>query len=315
MKYHIFYTLRSSDYIEEASAKLNELGYRTILHSHTPRVRLVYRIFLFIYIVSSIQMVMRIYFRLFVRKNEFHIIRGDVIIMFDSNIWNPNTKYFTKKFGVEPIIWFWNPMTTYSSSKMKKIVKNNTEIYTYNFKDMDLYDVKYHHQFYWGDWLDEIVDHEIDCIFVGTDKGRMEQLEALYNILIKAKLTPFFHVVSNYNKGKLDFVKSDKMAYNEVMDVVRKSKCVVDFNAPANFGGLSLRALESVYNNKKIISNDESIKSHSFYSTDNVLIFNKDTSIEELTKFIESECEYTKDVIEKYSIENWLINITSKSRI
>lgn len=65
------------------------------------------------------------------------------------------------------------------------------------------------------------------------------------------------------------------MSYNEVIDLVRRSKAVVDMMPDAQ-AGLSLRPLEALFMKKKLITNFRQIKEFSFYHPDNVFIMGED---------------------------------------
>ena len=69
--------------------------------------------------------------------------------------------------------------------------------------------------------------------------------------------------------------------------------------------GLSLRPFESIFFNKKLITNNSNIKNYDFYRKENIFILNYD-DISMLKSFVDSDyLELPKNIIDNYDFQSW----------
>jgi len=147
--------------------------------------------------------------------------------------------------------------------------------------------------------------------FVGAfNRDRKEILEHLSPLLISAGIpTKFFLYSKKPRKAEVDnkhFLLTQKIStYEENIEEVKASKIIVDITVCAH-KGLSLRFYEALCFEKKIITNNDSIKYYDFYHPDNIFIYGQD-EIDTLTTFINTPYKTIDPIIkEKYSFENWI---------
>lgn len=99
----------------------------------------------------------------------------------------------------------------------------------------------------------------------------------------------------------------EKKSSKEITDIIRNSKAVLDIQHP-NQSGLTMRTIEMLGMNKKIITTNSDIKNYDFYHPNNISIINRD-SIEIDPNFLNSEYEpIDKEVYDKYSLKNWILD-------
>ena len=99
------------------------------------------------------------------------------------------------------------------------------------------------------------------------------------------------------------------MLYNEVVENIKHTRAILDLTKQTQYG-LTLRPMEAIFFQKKLITNNENIVKYDFYNPKNILIYNNNTTCEEIREFLESEYEPIKtSIIEFYKFENWLNRI------
>ena len=97
------------------------------------------------------------------------------------------------------------------------------------------------------------------------------------------------------------------MPYQEVKKYILRSKSILEINKD-NQSGFTLRALESLFYQTKLITNNSGIVESDFYNKTNVFILDKD-DIKELKSFVLSDYDHSVDVLKKnYDLDRWFNN-------
>lgn len=219
----------------------------------------------------------------------------DKVILFDTGFSNEIPKYIKKKNrNIKIIYWYWNSMKEHNN----KVIENKyiDEIWTYNRFDAQKYNLKYNPQFYLKKC--ELSNSKInsDVLFVGRDKGREKDINEIQEKLKSKNIITTFRVIKN---------EKDLISYTEYLNLLECSKCVLDysFTLPC---GLSLRPLEALFYEKKLITNNNDIKNYDFYDADNIFIIGED-NIENIQKFINKPYKkIDKEIVQYYSYDSWL---------
>ena len=216
-------------------------------------------------------------------------------IIFDAAYKKRIVKYL-KKNGIQVILWMWNPI----SKRQEKMLndKNINSIYTYNQKDAKKYNIKYNSQFYF-DGIKEYKNKKntYDTYFLGLDKGRVSILDELKKEFKLADINYKIIIVNS---------EQEKMSYLDNIKNASKSKSIIELYNDTSNSGLTLRSLEAMVLNKKIITNNKSIKNYDIYNRKNVFIIGCD-NIKNIKKFINSPNQVLDTRIEDYySLSSWV---------
>lgn len=94
------------------------------------------------------------------------------------------------------------------------------------------------------------------------------------------------------------------ISYSENINLVKKSKCLVDIKFDYH-NGLSFRFFEALYYKKKLITNNESVKNYDFYHPNNIFITDFE-NLDGIEEFLEKPyIEIDEKIVEKYGFPNW----------
>ena len=161
--------------------------------------------------------------------------------------------------------------------------------------------------------------YEYDCSYIGTAHPQKykyinEMSQALKDVLphqfiyhyMPSKLKYIYHKVKDkeYKKAKYKEFQTEKLSSEEVMNVFKQSRCILDV-PQAGQTGLTIRTLECLGAKRKLITTNSDIRNYDFYSERNILIFdgNIDPDIPFFTKEYE---DISEQIYQKYSLRNWL---------
>ena len=229
-----------------------------------------------------------------INKKSLKNMDADTIIVFDYFVTNAFLRWLVKNNkGKRIILWYWNPAHLTISPYD---VPSEIEKWSYSKTDCEKYGMIYNTQFCFDIYPKEKVTEDIDVLFVGRDKGRAESILKIEELLQEKGLKTDFRII----KSKKDF-----MSYKDILDLVNRSKCILDFciNETA---GMSLRSLEALFMDKKVITNNMMYLQEKFYNEKNVFVFgNRD--INSIESFLcDGIDEIEEGIKQEYLFENWI---------
>lgn len=196
------------------------------------------------------------------------------------------------------------------------------KFYVFDHSDIEKYpeyNLKPSHNFYFDYPLENNhVDKVNNGLYFlgGHQKNRTNEIELFLNEISNLNIPINFNIVSKNNIAKYDFKHNQyinyidsksPMTFEENLYNVRGSDIIVDFLNNVH-QGLSFRAFDALGFDKKLITNNVTIKNYDFYHPNNIFIWNGN-NIEELKKFI--ILPYIKikpEIKEKYSFSYWIKN-------
>ncbi len=180
------------------------------------------------------------------------------------------------RFDIFAVLYIDDPiekrMNQYTNQLEKYRDKFDLLISTDNL-DATKYDISFFPLIYSQPKLVDSPDVYYDLSFVGYDKGREKLLREINGKAKSSKLKTF---IKCYKERK--FTSNKLMDYGEIIDVVKKSNCILEVVQKGQ-SAITLRTLEAVYYRKKLLTNNTNIKKYSFYDPRYIQIF---TNIDEI---------------------------------
>lgn len=232
----------------------------------------------------------------------------ELIIVFDSIHSSKMLEYIHKHTKARLIFWHWNPIKTNEEIKIISNTQNICEHWTFNQYDAEKYKMHLNNQFFFYQQERSFRLKE-EAFFVGTDKGRYDQLMELSKYLIDNGINPDFHIVDAHKEGK--FYQKDYMQYDAVLRHLRKSRYLVEI-VQEDQNGLTARTLEAMFFGKKLITNNAQVKKCSFFDRDNIYVMNDGLDINAFFEKPFRDIERSK--LFRYSAEGWIKNFIDINR-
>lgn len=126
-----------------------------------------------------------------------------------------------------------------------------------------------------------------------------------WKLFIWSKLTN-----SAFSKAKLHDFHYVSLSKKAVLDVIKKSRIVIDIQHPKQ-SGLTMRAIEMLGANRKLITTNASIKEYDFYQEDNILVVDRNNPVISDEFCLANYKLVEDDIYYKYSLDGWLEEIFS----
>ena len=226
-------------------------------------------------------------------KNEIN--KYDKFIIFES-LYNEKVAKKIKRTKKENkvIVYFWN----YIDDNNKYILndKNIDEFWTFDKNDAQKYNMKYNPQFYTKNVKIQDEQNKYDVLFLGRPKTRKKDIVDLEKKLKEEGIQTNFKIIEN---------EKDYVSYDEYLKMIAESKCILDYNQEGQVG-LSLRPMEALFLERKLITNNTDIKNYDFYNHNNIFILGED-NINEIKEFINKPYKkIDQDIIDYYDFDQWL---------
>lgn len=212
----------------------------------------------------------------YVNKKLKYITSNDIIISHDSHIFDGVNKDVIKNLKCKKVLLLRNPVTREFVERAYTLFD---KIYTFEQDKTTTLGVEYLPQFIPVGYKEvklyeslQLTVRQPRCFFLGRDKGRLQCLTDLAKDLENAGCEIDFSIVKDrtstgesifYIDREIDYAYSflNTIMSDIVIDIVQKGQT-----------GWTLRVLEAIYLNKKVITNNSEILHSEFYSPERVFI-------------------------------------------
>ena len=219
-------------------------------------------------------------------------------------------------------VFLWNPIRTISRNKFSPweyahyLHKNKRfHIYTFDAADAVNYRFSSVPQVYRRFPLEALPADKlaavtpIDFFFVGRDKSRSSELVALVELLQSKSMSYYFHIVQDkhtvISPHLASCFKQTPLSYSDTLLYLAQSKCLIEFVQKGQ-QGLTIRALEALFYQKKLVTNNGAIRDSVFYHRDNIFIWGEDR-VDDFERFMHAPYhEVENQYIQTYDIEYWI---------
>ncbi|MET3731828.1 hypothetical protein [Moheibacter stercoris] len=230
-----------------------------------------------------------------------HLKKAKTVVVFATV--NLYVLEFIKKQNpsIQIIYWYWNP--AYRIGRPTEALRQLADIWTFDEIDKENYQLKYNNTFYFDEINSSNSPKEFDIVFVGRNKHRKEKLLELETYFTEHNYRNFFHIVPNRNEGNPEKIK--ELSYKEYLNLINQSKAILDISPPSQVG-LTLRPMESLFLEIKLITDNIHIKKEPFYHPLNIFILGED-NLDGLRHFLDSPYQpISQEIKTKYDFDTWL---------
>jgi len=166
-------------------------------------------------------------------------------------------------------------------------------------------------------------ENKYDISFIGTIhsdrfavikdvRGLAEEkkLKCYWYCYLQSKLIFYFYRFTKreFFDTKLSDFFFEKKSSKEIADTIAQSKIVLDIQHPKQTG-LTMRTIEMIGMNKKLITTNSSIKEYDFYNPKNISVIDRNKVYID-DSFLDGDYEPIRDeVFQKYSLLNWVLDV------
>lgn len=165
--------------------------------------------------------------------------------------------------------------------------------------------------------------YKYDISFIGTiHSDRYKIIKTIKDLAEKNNYTYYFYcylqshfIHSYYRLTKKEFVNTkkddfefDKIQSSLIAEIIVNSNVVLDIQHPKQTG-LTMRTIEMLGMNKKLITTNQNIKKYDFYNSNNIAVI--DRNYVEIPKgFLNKQYEkINENIYNRYSLEHWVLEV------
>ncbi|MCR5586441.1 MAG: hypothetical protein K6F77_02815 [Lachnospiraceae bacterium] len=272
-----YYRIPYNDLNKEQNAEIVD----ALLDSSSMVIRMLYLFHMSDRINSIIRLPLKkIWFNLYYKKkydgNNFFFV------FFDAQLRKCTIEYreYLKKHypGCHIILFLTDIVASFKSFDLEKIEQFSDLVLTYEAKDAATYGFKYYPDVY-SKLASETLDseyEECDLLFAGYKKNRMDLILDIYSEAKKNNVKCKF-VVPDY-QGDESIIKQ-RIQYIEYLKQLQKAKCILEIEQEGATG-YTLRTLEALAYNKKLLTTNTNIVNASFYDEDFIQIIKNVSDID-----------------------------------
>ena len=114
----------------------------------------------------------------------------------------------------------------------------------------------------------------------------------------------------SFRQSTIDTFKFSPIDKPTLKQVFRDSKAILDIEHP-NQRGLTMRTLETVGANKKLITTNPRIKEYDFFREENIFIIDRNNPDIPSAFWTVEYRELPNSIYSKYKLKNWLLEVLS----
>ena len=251
-----------------------------VIGSNNRLIKLLHHIHFSFVINSKIQLpLQRVWRNYYSLENiDISLDKRYCIIFTDISACRVDTDYLDYLSGLENTTMVMVLVNIFNSKKklLSRRLKYFDQIYSFDKSDCDQYEFIYFPTFYSiTENNNDVMEIRSDAFFVGVSKdNRHDILKKLYK-----KITDNNGKTDFYISGCKDAGHREKgihynqwLDYQAVLDHVKATNCIVEIMG-AGQSGLTLRAMEAIVYNKKLLTNNKSVKTLRFYESGYIKYF------------------------------------------
>ena len=238
------------------------------------------------------------------------------IIFTDVSLCNYNYVYLSeikKKHNLRFVLMIVNSMNRMEHAITKELMVMD-DIYTFDKNEAKRYHFKYYPAIYSKQEVSTTNLESEKAFFVGVSKGRLKKLVEIYDKLTDLGIECEFYISGVKKEEKIvrkNIVYNQWIQYNQVLKKIAQSKYLIEV-MDQNNSGITLRTLEAVSYNKKLLTNNKKVSDFEFYNPKYIQIFSDIDKID-INFFKKEKVEYNYH--NEYSPLNFIQYINKKENM
>lgn len=192
------------------------------------------------------------------------------------------------------------------------------DIFSFDSVDVEQYGFTKIHNYIYLDQSKNLKEAEFDLVYLASFDERRKTLYKITDRLEKLGLTYQYIIVGKktWKKRLLKFVsftgdtiskkyQNKRVTHKNIPQFYAKGNVLLDL-VRENQSGLSFRIFEAMAIEKKLITNNATVKNYDFYDPENILILNENLDNLDENFFTTPYKSLPADVYRKYTLESWV---------
>lgn len=224
-------------------------------------------------------------------------------------------------------MYLWDSLENNKAAKSK--IEKSDSTFSFDPEDCKKHNLKFRPLFF-NNKYEKIAtknneNNKYDLLFVGTvHSDRYAMLKALQDdmnengkkvylyMYMQSRLIYYLKKIflKEFKKSKITEFKFKPISQSDLVKLVEASNVVVDIQHPKQTG-LTMRSIEMLGANKKMITTNNKIKNYDFYDGNNIQIVDRELKNIDIEFFNRKFNEVSENIKEKYSLKSWLLEILS----
>lgn len=267
------------------------------------------------------------YYEQIIEKNKSEeydyviIIKGDMTPV--STLKKMRNRYRNAKF----ILYLWDSINNIPGIEEK--FSYFDRVLTFDLNDARQHDnFIFRPLFYTGDYVGNFTKNfKYDLAFLGTmhsDRYKILQkidrfakendLSTYYFCYLQSQFIYYFYKLTKieYFKAKKSFFSFEKMSSVLISNIILNSNVIIDIEHP-NQSGLTMRTIEMIGMQKKLLTTNKRIKEYDFYNEENIYVIDRNDIKLDRSFFNKSYIPIDQTIYNKYSIEQWVLDVLGEN--
>lgn len=180
------------------------------------------------------------------------------------------------------ILFFWNRMRQEKVDLLEETRAKQSvdEIYSFDPIEAKQFNMKHNSTFYSKKMDFPFVETQYDIFFGASNNGRKERANLLRQRFEELSLTSYYHLLNGRGNEQEGY-----LSYTDYLKLMAKGGAILEIMRPGQTG-ITLRSLESIYFQKKLITDNPKIRFYYFYHPDNIFILH-DHNLEDIPAFLQ----------------------------
>ncbi len=228
------------------------------------------------------------------------------IVLFDPQITFDYVIWLKRRFpNSNVVLWFGNPVLR--KSRLCLRLKNVIRVASWDKNDCTRYGLSYVSDFYFKELRIKKKAPVYDVVFIGRDKGRSALIKQCASDFRELGLKSMIYIVRN-RRYQLGIGYNKPIPYREIQAYLCETRSILEILQKGQSGS-TLRLYESVFNEIKLLTNDNKIKESDLYNPQNIFIIGEQP-IESVIDFLgTSFIPIEEDRLRYYDFDEWLERI------
>lgn len=211
--------------------------------------------------------------------------------------------YVYRNIG-KPKVWLWNPISSMTKKNRKLFLsyirRKQIEVWTFDEGDVEAYGFHFHNQIHSSSLMSYQKYDDGSAFFSGVDKGRLDTVKKIKMDLECASILPDFHIVRDknkvYSKENIGLTTDFYINFEDYLKKIEGCRIVVDVGQHQQ-EGITLRVVEALLLDKKLITTNALVEEMDFYTPANIYLYGKEER--GLVEFINEPLEPISDEVKR----------------